>query len=110
TTSTAKIESARPYALPQERASPLSSRAFIFPMTICSRISDRLREHQPATAETRNNLCRQKNLCLTSQPADRHRVVFPLDRCTTGSVSRRDPTCQENKVRVPEPIRRSLLV
>src|SRR4029453_6013846 len=92
-TSTAKSESARLYALRQERVSALLSRAFIFPTTTYSRISDMLPEHRPATAETRKSWYNQKNLCPTSQPADRHRVVFPLDRCTTGSVSRRDPTC-----------------
>src|SRR6266404_6516472 len=102
------MESASPYALRQERASGLSSPIFICPMITCSQITDKLLRHRPATAETMNNSCRQRNLCLTSQPADRRRVAFPLDRCTTGPVSRQDPTAWENTVRVPEPIRQNL--
>src|SRR6476660_5849056 len=104
------MESASPYALRQERALGLLSPIFICSMTTCLQITDKLLGHRPATAETMNNSCRQRNLCPTSQPADRRRVAFPLDRCTTGPVSRQDPTAWGNKVRVPEPIRRSLLV
>src|SRR5262249_42786870 len=93
TTSTAKSESARPYALRQERASGLRSRALIFPTTTYLRISDKLPELLPATAETMNNWCTQRNLCLTSQPTNHRRVVFRLGRCTIESVSRPAPTC-----------------